>query len=99
MLSFDYFQTYIFDNPFLRSRCSQFINHYFKHREVKYKTIEREITENPDWPPVKSSSDVMGNGYMRLDSINSNGDGNLLYTSDSEAEVKSLTSSSSLTKI
>ncbi|XP_022343828.2 polyamine-transporting ATPase 13A3-like isoform X2 [Crassostrea virginica] len=92
-------ETYIFDNPFLRSRCSQFINHYFKHREVKYKTIEREITENPDWPPVKSSSDVMGNGYMRLDSINSNGDGTLLYTSDSEAEVKSLTSSSSLTKI
>lgn len=53
---------------------------------MKYKTIEREITENPDWPPIESSQGGMANGYTRLVSISSNHDG---------SDVKSLVSVSS----
>nr|XP_034336554.1 probable cation-transporting ATPase 13A3 isoform X2 [Crassostrea gigas] len=88
-------ETYLLDNPYLRSKFSRFIDHCFHHTEVKYKTIEREITENPDWPPIESSQGGMANGYTRLVSISSNHDGSLYCLSDSESDVKSLVSVSS----
>lgn len=95
IISFHYFQTYLLDNPYLRSKFSRFIDRCFHHTEVKYKTIEREITENPDWPPIEPSPGGMANGYTRLVSVSSNHDGSLYCLSDSESDIKSLVSVSS----
>ncbi|XP_062591855.1 polyamine-transporting ATPase 13A3-like [Saccostrea cucullata] len=88
-------ETYLLDNPFLRSKCSQFVDRHFHKSEAKYKTIEREIMESPDWPPVEKSVDGKPNGYMRLESVNSCHRGSVYYLSGSESDVKSLTSVSS----
>ncbi|XP_056009039.1 polyamine-transporting ATPase 13A3-like isoform X2 [Ostrea edulis] len=88
-------ETYFLDNPYLRNRWSRFVDRCLRHTEVKYKTIEREIIEAPDWPPIDKTAEGVANGYMRLDSMNSIQGVNIYHPSDSESDIKSLTSVSS----
>jgi hypothetical protein len=71
------------------------MDRHLRKTEVKYKTIEREIIEAPDWPPIDKTTEGMANGYMRLDSVNSVQGVSVYHTSDSESDIKSLASVSS----
>ncbi|KAK7494113.1 hypothetical protein BaRGS_00014586 [Batillaria attramentaria] len=62
-------EMYIVDSTSIHEKCGAFVRRHFKTNQYEYASIECELRDDPNWPPVSSKSIDLATVFQRLDSM------------------------------
>lgn len=62
-------EMYVVDSTSIHEKCGLFVRRHFKTSQYEYATIESELRDTPNWPPVSSKSVDLATVFQRLDSL------------------------------